>query len=92
MVRVLAWRLLRSGSPTPLRDVAECAAREGLDARDRGLLRRLVATELRRRATLAALSRHFAGRTFDPDLAVHLRLGLVQAFFLDRVPDHAVVS
>jgi 16S rRNA (cytosine967-C5)-methyltransferase len=90
--RRTAWELLRSGSPTPLRDVESAANARGLDARDRGLVRRLVATEIRRRGTLRALSRSLAARPPAPDLAAHVHLGLVQAFFLDRIPDHALVS
>lgn len=92
MPRLAAWSLLRSGSPTPLRDV-EAAAREfDLAARDRALLRRIVGTEVRRRGTLRALVRHFAHRKLSADLVAHLHVALVQGFFLDRVPDHALVS
>lgn len=92
MPRRTAWELLRSGSPTPLRDVERAAAALELEPRDRGLLRRLVATELRRRGTLRALARMLCARRPAPDLAAHVHLGLVQAFFLDRIPDHALVS
>lgn len=92
MVRELAWRVLRSGSPTPLREVEQAARDAGLDPRDRGLLRRLVGTEIRRRGTLRALVREFARGKPDADLVVHLHLGLVQIFFLDQVPDHAAVG
>jgi 16S rRNA (cytosine967-C5)-methyltransferase len=92
MPRHTAWELLRSGSPTPLRDVERAASARELDPRDRGLLRRLVATEMRRRGTLRALARTLCARRPAPDLAAHVHLGLVQAFFLDRIPDHALVS
>jgi len=92
MVRELAWRVLRSGSPTPLREIEHAARDAGLDSRDRGLLRRLVGTEIRRRGTLRALVRQFARGKPDLDLAAHLHLGLVQLFFLDQVPDHAAVG
>lgn len=92
MVRELAWRVLRSGSPTPLREVEQAARDAGLDRRDRGLLRRLVGTEIRRRGTLRALVRAFARGQPDPDLIAHLHLGLVQIFFLDQIPDHAAVG
>lgn len=92
MVRELAWRVLRSGSPTPLREVEQAARDAGLDPRDRGLLRRLVGTEIRRRGTLRALVRQFARGKPDLDLAAHLHLGLVQIFFLDQIPDHAAVG
>jgi len=91
-VRLLAFDVLRRRSATPLRTIDRVAAREGLDARDRALLRRLVATEIRRRGTLRALVQHFARRKVNPDLSIHLRLGFVQLFFLDQIPDHAAVS
>ena len=90
--RRLAWELLRSSSLTPLRDLDAAAEHVGLDARDRGFARRLVGTEVRRRGTLRALVRHFARGKPSRETALHLHLGLVQAFFMDRVPDHAIVS
>jgi 16S rRNA (cytosine967-C5)-methyltransferase len=92
MPRYVAWRVLRSGEPSPLRAVEEEAARAGLDARDRALARKLVGTEIRRRGTLRAVLRHLARRKLAPDLAAHLHLGLVQLLFLDRVPAHAAVG
>lgn len=92
MPRHTAWRILRSGNPTPLREVDRWAARARLEPRDRALLRRLVGTEVRRRGTLRALAAHFTRQKPGPDLAAHLRLGLAQIFFLDRVPPHAAVS
>lgn len=92
MARLCAWRILRSGRTAPLRRVDRFAARAGLDARDRALVRRLVGTEIRRRGTLRALVRHFADRPPNADLLMHLHLGLAQIFFLDRVPDHAAVN
>ena len=92
MPRQLAWELLRSASPAPLRDLEAGADAAGLDARDRAFARRLVGTEVRRRGTLRALMRHFARGKPSRDLTLHLHLGLVQAFFMDRVPDHALVS
>ena len=90
--RLVAWSLLRSGSPTPLREVDSDAAAAALDDRDRAFVRRLVGTEIRRRGTLRALVRAFAHGKPDADLVAHLHLGLAQAFFFDRVPDHALVS
>lgn len=83
---------MRSGSPTPLRDVEAVANERGLHPRDRALVRRIVGTEVRRRGTLRALVRHFAHRKLDSDVVAHLHVALAQAFFLDRVPDHALVS
>lgn len=92
VVRDLAWQILRSGSDAPTRLVSSVAEREGLETRDRALLRRLVATEVRRRATLNALLGPIARGKPNRDLAAFLRLGLVQIFFLDQVPDHAAVA
>ena len=92
MPRFTAWRLLRSGSITPLRDVDAQADDRGLDARDRGLMRRLIGTEVRRRATLRAIVRSFAKGKPSADFSAHLHLAIVQALFLDRIPDHALAS
>ncbi len=91
-IRTAAWRVLRSGALAPLRLVDAEAERSGFDARDRGLLRQLVGTEVRRRGTLRAMVRDLAVRQPKPELTTLLHLGLVQLFFLDRVPDHAAVS
>ena len=91
-LRHIAWRILRSGSEQPLREVARAAHLEGLDDRDRGLLRAIVGTEIRRRGTLRAIVTRFTHGTPKADLAAHLRLGLTQMLFLDRVPPHAAIS
>lgn len=92
MPRLVAWELLRSNSLAPLLHVDAACEAAGLDARDRGFVRRLVGTEVRRRGTLRALVKHFAHGKPNPDLVAHLHLGLVQLFFLDRVPDHAAIN
>jgi 16S rRNA (cytosine967-C5)-methyltransferase len=92
MPRVVAWKVLRSGSPTPLRDVDSAAAAAGLNPLDRGLARALVGTEVRRRGTLRALVNKFAHRHSSPNFTAHLHLGLVQLCFMDRVPPHAAVG
>jgi len=92
MPRLTAWRVLRSGGGAPLREVTSAATRAGLDSRDAGLVRRLVGTEVRRRSTLRAILAHLTRGKPNPDLACHLRLGLAQLFFLDRVPPHAAVN
>ncbi len=92
MSRIEAWRCVRAASGTPLREVARVAREAGLDARDAGLLRALVGAEVRRRATLRAILGHYARGGISSGLAAHLRLGLAQLLFLDRVPDHAAVS
>jgi 16S rRNA (cytosine967-C5)-methyltransferase len=89
---LLAFEVLHRRGATPLRTVERVARREELDARDRALLRRLVATEVRRRGTLRALAQHLAERKLDADLALHARIGLAQIFFLDKIPDHAALS
>lgn len=92
MPRRLAFELLRGNALAPLREVDALARERGLDARDRGLARRLVATCLRRRGTLLAIVRAFARGRPKPDLAALLHIGLTQLLFLDRIPDHAAVS
>lgn len=90
--RHAAWRILRSGRATPLREVDRVAAAHGLDDRDRALLRRLIGTEVRRRSTLRAIVQHFSRGKPSPDVAAHLRLGVLQLCLLDRIPPHAAVS
>jgi 16S rRNA (cytosine967-C5)-methyltransferase len=92
VTRVAAWRCVRAGSGTPLREVERVTLEAGLDARDKGLVRALVGAEVRRRGTLRALLAHYARGPTSRDLAAHLRLGLTQLFFLDRIPDHAALS
>ena len=92
MIRQAAWHVLRSGAGNPTRTVDAFARKFELDERDRGLLRRIVATEIRRRGTLRALVRTFTRKVPKPELVAHLHIGIVQLFFLDRVPDHAAVS
>ena len=92
MIRRLAWQLLVDGGPTPLRGIEALAIEHALDARDRGLLRRIVATEVRRRGTLRALVRTLATGRPRREIALLLHVGLVQLFFLDKIPDHAAVS
>jgi 16S rRNA (cytosine967-C5)-methyltransferase len=91
-LRRAAWKILRSGSATPLRLVARLAERRGLPDRDRGLLRRIVACELRRRATLRALVAGLGGAQLSPEAATFAHVGLVQLFFLDGIPSHAAVA
>lgn len=92
MIRNLAWEILRSGSKAPTRRVAPVAAEAGLDGRDRGLLMRIVRTEIQRRGSLQAMVQKFAKGKPNRDLSAFLRLGFAQLFFMDRVPDHAAVS
>ncbi|QDU82937.1 Ribosomal RNA small subunit methyltransferase B [Planctomycetes bacterium Pla163] len=92
MPRQLAYDLLRSTSPTPLRDLEREADRRGIEGRDRALARRIVATCLRRRGTLLALVQTFVRGKPKPELATLLHIGIAQLLFLDRVPDHAAVN
>lgn len=91
-LRHLAWEILRSGSDQPLREVDAAAAAWELDPRDRGLLRRIIGTEVRRRATLRAIVQRFTHGTPKAPLAAHLRIGLAQLLFMDKVPPHAALS
>lgn len=92
MPRLTAFRVLRSGSPTPMRLLEAAAEEAGLDPRDRGLARKLVGTEVRHRGTLRAILRHFLRGKPSPDFLAHMHLGLVQLVYLDRVPPHAAVN
>jgi 16S rRNA (cytosine967-C5)-methyltransferase len=92
MTRLAAFTLLRSGSTTLLRDVDRlCDARE-VDPRDRGLLRRIIGTEVRRRATIRAVIHAIAPALKNAEMLTHLHVALAQALFLDRIPPHAVIS
>ncbi len=75
-----------------MRLVDTFSANNGLDARDRGLVRTLVGTEIRRRATLRAIVGRFTKAKPSADLATLLRLGITQLLFLDRIPPHAALS
>ena len=92
MPRLVAWNLLRSGRATPLRRVEAAAAHAGLDERDRALLRQLVATEVRRRGSLRAMVSALSPRKPSPEIATFLHLGLVQLFFLSKVPPYAAIA
>lgn len=92
MPRLAAWEILRSGSTTPLREVDRVARNHNIEGRDRALLRRLVGTEVRRRSTLRAIVNQFTRNKPNADIAAHMRLGLIQLFFMDSVPEHAAVS
>ena len=92
MSRVAAWCALRSGSPTPLRQVDRFARQRDLDGRDTALARKLVGIEARHRGTLRAVAKVFLHRKVKPDVTAYLHLGLAQILFLDRIPPHAAVS
>ena len=64
-----------------------------LTPRDRGLCQELVCGVVRWKATLDWLiARKTKNRTQKTALQTLLRLGLYQMFWLDRIPDHAVVN
>ncbi|MCC7011740.1 MAG: hypothetical protein IT454_04180 [Planctomycetes bacterium] len=92
MTRLAAWRILRSGSSTLLRDVDRLADAHAVDPRDRGLLRRIVGTEVRRRATLRAIVHSIAPAMKSSEMLAHAHIALTQILFLDRVPEHAILA
>ena len=92
MPRETAWRILRSGSETPLREVDPASRAAGLDARDTGLVRQLVGTAIRRKATLQAVVQRYARGKPNPGIVTHLHLGILQLLLLDRIPPHAALS
>ena len=92
MPRLTAWEVIRANAGAPLRGVSPAAQRASLDSRDTGFLRHLVGTEVRRRATLRTILAQLTRGKPNPDLACHLRLGLAQLLFFDRIPDHAAVN
>lgn len=68
-------------------------ARTPLSPADRRLCQELVYGIVRWQATLDWLiARKTQNRVQKPMLRVLLRMGLYQAFWLDRIPDHAVVN
>lgn len=65
------------------------------DVRDRGLALELLAGALRWRAVLDRLIEDASGRalaSIDPSALAVLRIAVYQLEYLERVPDHAVVS
>lgn len=65
------------------------------DPRDAGLLTELVYGVLRRLYPLDAMIDSLSSRkldSIDPFVLMHLRLAFYQMHFLDRIPDHAVLS
>lgn len=92
MPRHAAYLALRSPNAKPLLAVDRVARERGLDERDTALVRRLVGTEIRRRATLRAVVAAFTHHKPKPELAAFLRLGIAQILYFDKVPPHAAVS
>ena len=72
--------------------VDEALSDAALSPADRGLVHEITCGVVRWQATLDWLiARKTAGRAQKAVLQILLRLGLYQMFWLDRVPDHAVV-
>src|SRR5262249_1837199 len=66
-----------------------------LSSTDHGLLTELVMGALRWRSVLDAKIAEYASQSLaklDPEVLASLRLGAYQLLFLDRIPEHAVVS
>lgn len=97
-------RNVRASAATILRRVEEGAFSHLLlrsagarfpEPSDRALLRELVGGTLRWRGRLDFLLNRYSRRKLadlQPELLQHLRLGLYQLAFLDRIPDWAVVN
>jgi 16S rRNA (cytosine967-C5)-methyltransferase len=89
--RVLKDRALESHYTEKLLE-SELAAHP-LAPADRRLCQELVYGVVRWQSTLEWLiARKTAGRTQKPLLRILLQLGLYQMFWLDRIPNHAVVN
>jgi 16S rRNA (cytosine967-C5)-methyltransferase len=92
--REIAVRILgewKRGDRTADALLAEALPR--LSGPDRGLCQELVLGVIRRQATLDWLiEQKTNGRRQQPLIQILLRLGLYQIFYLDRIPDHAVVN
>src|SRR5690349_8122970 len=89
--RILKERLLEGKYTENLLEIE--LAQHPLSPVDRGLCQELVYGVSRWQATLNWLvERKTAGRTQKPLLRILLQLGLYQMFWLDRIPNHAVVN
>jgi len=90
--RYVALRLLAEGG-VPTRRFVAVSDEEGLQGPDRGLARMLVSESLRRQLTLDLIwSAYAKRRVTDPVMMATLRLGVVQLFYLDNIPDHAAIG
>ena len=89
----LLLRLDRKGGR--VKDGLERARSRLTDPRERALLTELAYGTVRRRGTLDALIGVFSKRPvpkLNASIRTALRMGTYQLFFLDRVPNHAVVD
>ena len=90
--RYVALRLLAEGG-IPTRRFAAVADEEGLAGQDRGLARMLVSECLRRQLTLDLIWSSYAKRRVKDDVMMAtLRLGILQLFYMDNIPDHAAIG
>ena len=94
--RQIAVHILRQaaqGTDYVERHLADALHQHPLAAPDRRLLQELVFGAIRWQATLDwMIERKTRGRTQKPTLQILLRLGLYQLFWLDRIPNYAVVN
>jgi 16S rRNA (cytosine967-C5)-methyltransferase len=92
--REIAARILRTWANESIpADSLLSEALPQLSGPDRGLCQELVLGVIRRLATLDWLiEQKTDSRRQQPLAHILLRLGLYQIFYLDRVPDHAVVN
>ncbi len=89
----LLLRIDRKGGR--VKDGLEAARARLADPRERALLTELAYGTVRRRGTLDALLAAFSKRPvakLNASIRTALRMGVYQLFFLDRVPNHAVVD
>jgi 16S rRNA (cytosine967-C5)-methyltransferase len=92
MPRLTALAILQSKNALTLRAVDRAARERDLSDKDRALVRRIIGTEVRRRATLRALVATFARGKPPPAVKDCIAIGLVQIFFLDTIPDHVAIA
>jgi 16S rRNA (cytosine967-C5)-methyltransferase len=92
MPRLTALSILGAKNDLSLRAVDRAARENGLDDRDRALLRKIIGTEVRRRATLHTLIAAFAKHKPSPEVRDCLAIGFVQLFFLDTIPDPVAIG
>src|SRR3954447_13925704 len=69
------------------------AYEERLSPVDRGLFHQLVLGTLRRQLLLDRYIDHLTdNKTLDIEVRIALRLGLFQLYYLERIPNHAIVN
>ncbi|HLF92697.1 MAG TPA: transcription antitermination factor NusB, partial [Planctomycetota bacterium] len=90
-VRALAARVLLEAEKKFVDEALEAQRTAALSRRDRALLTTLVYGVSRHRRTLDWLIDQCAERV-HPEIRQHLRVGLFQIRYLDRIPRHAAVN